>query len=68
MNDYIYQCHTVKMALKSKNKSTKKVSAKKTRETKLKKVSVIGLLKALKIEKNNNIHKSLESYFLRDAH
>ena len=59
---------TVKMALKSKNKSTKKVSAKKTRETKLKKVSVIGLLKALKIEKNNNIHKSLESYFLRDAH
>ena len=59
---------TVKMALKSKTKSTKKVSAKKTRETKLKKVSVIGLLKALKIEKNNNIHKSLESYFLRDAH
>ena len=42
---------TVKMALKSKNKSTKKVSAKKTRETKLKKVSVIGLLKVLRIEK-----------------
>ena len=59
---------TVKMALKSKNKSTKKVSAKKTRETKLKKVSVIGLLKALRIEKNHNIHKSLENYFLRDAH
>ena len=59
---------TVKMALKSKNKSTKKVSAQKTRETKLKKVSVIGLLKALRIEKNHNIYKSLENYFIRDAH
>ena len=58
---------TVKMALKSKNKSTKKVSAKKTRETKLKKVSVIGLLKALRIEKNHSIY-NLENYFIRDAH
>ena len=55
------------MALKSKNKSTRKVSAKKTRETKLKKVSVIGLLKALRIEKNRNIN-NLENYFLRDLH
>ena len=50
---------TVKMALKSKNKSTKKLSAKKTKDTKLKKVSLIDQLKLLAIEETHKVYKSI---------